>query len=136
MGTIDRITADGAILEIKMMPAAQRVGKSMHSFTISTKKLQKASRRYYMAVVRARRIEFFKDVLIEGLHEKNVEIFCNGCELEDTFCEGRRCEWQAETFFDDKDWSNTDWRDMYYKYVGRNDFHKLSLRNKVKLLNP
>lgn len=122
-----------------MIAGVQRVGKSMHSILFSFKSAKKQLKNFKLAAqreIRKNRIKIIQETTIENLIEKDHEELCKSCELNGTFCEGRRCEWQAETFFEDKDWTNSDWRHFYYKYYHRSLFQNLSLRNKLKLLKP
>lgn len=97
-------------------------------------KAAKKARKSFLDYLRADRIELIKSGLIDSIMEKDPELFCSGCELEGTFCKGSRCELTREIFFE-RDETREFWRRLYVKFWGKN-YYNLSLRNKLRLINP
>lgn len=113
----------------------QKVGKSMHGLNLAakfTKKSVKSAKKQLFDIMRDTRLENYKELVIENVLKREPELFCIGCELEGSFCEGRRCEWQSETFFE-RDYTRAEWKYIFYKNIG-DRYYNLSLRNKIKLL--
>ena len=106
----------------------------MESATKDAKTAIKKSRRVFMALARRNRVGVFKENLLSKIITNDNELLCEGCDLQNTFCEGWKCDWQASVFFEQMK-PREYWRKLYYQYFG-DKFYNLSRRDKSKLLNP
>lgn len=118
-----------------LIAGVQRVGKSMHhlgAVATAAAKQAKFMRRLNMHELRKRRTEALRIEIQEYLTKGDPESLCFGCELESTFCEGARCEYQEEVFFEQYR-GRKNWKKLIYDVMGK-DYYSLSMRSKLNLL--
>lgn len=95
-------------------------------------KFNKLHRAAEMKYNRENRTMLLRGGVQEILFKRDNEMYCAGCELEDTFCEGRYCEYQAETYWEQEK-GRAEWKSIIYDALG-DEYYNLSLRKKLELL--
>ena len=114
----------------------QKTGKSMYALGLAAKQAAKSVKffnRVQRATERLNRVKDLRWRVQDVYIAKDPERLCRGCELEGTFCEGRRCEDQAEIFFENDMGGRDVWKAIIYDVIG-DEYYNLSLKNKVQLL--
>lgn len=115
---------------------AKRFREQVNRMLKATKKAQRKERKKYNRMakecVRADRTNIIRDYVQNVLEERDAEMLCFGCELEGTFCEGARTEYQREVFWEMQR-GRSEWKRLIYSVLGGR-YNSLSMREKLELL--
>ena len=85
-----------------------------------------------MELYRQDRANMLRIEIQEYLTKHEPETLCFGCDLENTFCEGARCEYQEEVFYEQPR-GRKYWKKLIFEVMGK-DYYNLSLGSKLQLL--
>lgn len=119
----------------KLVNALGQAAGEMAKTTQEMKAAAKQAKLYRaagMEYVRMDRVAILRGKVQEVLFKRDNEMYCWNCDLEGTFCEGARCEYQAETYWEQEK-GRTEWKSVIYDALG-DEYYNLSLRKKLELL--